>query len=262
MRGVRRQRRLASRGAGSDGGARGGWVRALVVVSGYDGSGAFEFCAVALTSYTLGRRAEGRRSMIVAALLAGLWLVGCVVIFYVPSGGSVGVVLSLWMVALVAFAVGRSLVMRSALTRELKSRAARLEDEQELRARRAVAEERNRMARELHDVIAHSVSVMVIQTSGARRVVRTRSQAAREGASGVVESAGREALVELRRIVGVVRCGSDEARVLRRPGSSQLDALVDRARAAGLRGRAAMSVARAAYRQAWTWSPIGSFRRR
>jgi signal transduction histidine kinase len=212
--------------------AMSGYV-ALVVVSGYDGSGTFECCAVALTSYTLGRGADSRRSMIVATVLAAFWLAGCVVIFYVPSGGSVGVVLALWTVAVAAFAVGRSLVTRSALTRELASRAARLEGEQDLRARRAVAEERNRIARELHDVIAHCVSVMVVQTSAARSVAPVDLRRARK-ALGVVESAGRDALVDLRRMVGVLRRDSDQNAGVSMLGLSQLETLAQRARAAGL----------------------------
>ena len=89
------------------------------------------------------------------------------------------------------------------------------------------------MARELHDVIAHSVSVMVIQCSGARSVARRDFGAART-ALAVVESSGREALVELRRIVGVLRRGSDELAGSAAPGLSQLEALVERARTSGL----------------------------
>lgn len=89
------------------------------------------------------------------------------------------------------------------------------------------------MMRELHDVIAHNVSVMVIQTSAARRVAHEDHDAARDAVQAV-ERSGREALVELRRIVGVVRCGPDELAGSPAPGLSRLDALVDRARAAGL----------------------------
>jgi signal transduction histidine kinase len=89
------------------------------------------------------------------------------------------------------------------------------------------------MARELHDVIAHDVSVMVLQTSGARGVVSGDLERAR-AALHVVESAGRDALVELRRIVGTLHRGSEELAGSAAPGLSQLDALVDRARAAGL----------------------------
>ena len=89
------------------------------------------------------------------------------------------------------------------------------------------------MARELHDVIAHSVSVMVIQCSGARSVA-LRDHEAAQTALAVVESSGRDALVELRRIVGVLRRGSDELGGAAAPGLSQLEALMDRARASGL----------------------------
>lgn len=89
------------------------------------------------------------------------------------------------------------------------------------------------MMRELHDVIAHNVSVMVIQTSAARRVAHADPDAARDAVQAV-ERSGREALVELRRIVGVVRFGHGELAGSAAPGLSKLDALADRARAAGL----------------------------
>jgi signal transduction histidine kinase len=131
------------------------------------------------------------------------------------------------------FAFGRTLETRRALTQELEERTARLADAQEARAGRAAAEERNRMARELHDVIAHNVSVMVLQSSGARGIAASDVERAR-AALQVVESAGRDALVELRRIVGMLHRGSEALAGSAAPGLSQLDALVDRARAAGL----------------------------
>jgi len=206
---------------------------ALVLLSGYSGAGTYEWAAIALSFYTLGRRGRGSEGLLAAAGLFAYWLVGSVVIWYVPPGGSVGVVLATWTAGVGPFVFGRMLTTRSALTRELEASTARLEDEQEVRAHRAAAEERNRMARELHDVIAHSVSVMVIQASGAQRVARRDLDAARK-ALEVVESVGREAMVELRRIVGVLRRGSDELVGSAAPGLSQLDALVERSRAAGL----------------------------
>ncbi len=89
------------------------------------------------------------------------------------------------------------------------------------------------MARELHDVIAHSVSVMVVQTGGARRAARGDLDTAR-AALRVVETSGRDALVELRRIVGALRHGSDTLAGSAAPGVSQLDRLADRARTAGV----------------------------
>ena len=157
-------------------------------------------------------------------------------ITYSQPGGSVGAVLGSWaLLGGLPFALGRTLETRRALTHELEASTARLADGQEDRAGRAAAEERHRMARELHDVIAHDVSVMVLQSSGARGVASVDIERAR-AAMRVVESAGRDALVELRRIVGVLHRGSDALAGSAAPGLSQLDALVDRARAAGPAG--------------------------
>jgi signal transduction histidine kinase len=205
----------------------------FVLVSGYGGDATFQAAALALNSYTLGRNSRDRESRRVLALISVYWLAGDVVATYVPPGGTVGVVIGAWAFCFaLPFAVGRTVATSNALARELKAVAARLTGEQELGASRAASEERNRMARELHDVIAHSVSVMVIQTSAARRVARRDLEAAGD-ALRVVESSGRDALVELRRIVGALR-RDDELAVDVAPGLSQLRALVDRACAAGL----------------------------
>ena len=207
---------------------------AFQLASSYAGDGSFEVAAIALNFYLLGARTRGRKSVRASVVVFAYWLAGAVVASYDSGGGSVAEVLSSWAVlGGLPFAVGRTLATRGVLTRELTSTAARLQDEQELHTRRAGVEERNRMARELHDVIAHNVSVMVIQTSAARRVARTELEAAR-GALRVVEGSGREALVELRRIVGVLRHTDEELAGSAAPGLAQLNALVDRARAAGL----------------------------
>jgi signal transduction histidine kinase len=186
--------------------------------------------AVMLNFYLLGRRARGRDGLLAAGALLAYVLGAFAAISATAHSASVVDVLVRWIPVVALFSVGRTLGTRTELTRELEAAAARLKDEQELRARRAAGEERGRMARELHDVIAHCVSVMVVQTSAARRVVAVDLEAARD-ALHVVESSGREALVELRRIVGVLRHGSDE---LAGFGLWQIDPLVERARAAGL----------------------------
>ncbi|MHB8235543.1 MAG: sensor histidine kinase, partial [Solirubrobacteraceae bacterium] len=206
---------------------------AFQLASGYSGGGAFEVAAIALNFYLLGRRAWGRERMWPVAVFA-YWLVGVAVLATDQSGGSIGAVLGPWaFVGGLPFALGRTLESRRSLTLELEARMGRLAAAQEDRAHRAAAEERNRMARELHDVIAHDVSVMVLQTSGARGVAGVDRERAR-AALRVVESAGRDALVELRRIVGVLHRGSEALSGPAAPGLCQLDALVDRARAAGL----------------------------
>jgi signal transduction histidine kinase len=193
-----------------------------------------EEVAVALCFYALGRlTARSGRVLASVALLAS-WFVAAAVIAYRTHELSVVQLATVWAsVGGLPFAVGRTLATRGALTLELAASASRLEDAQELRAERAAGEERTRMARELHDVIAHDVSVMVIQASAARRVVRGDLAAAR-AAMQVVEDAGRDALVELRRTVGVLRRENDELAGSAAPGISQLEALAERARAAGL----------------------------
>lgn len=91
-----------------------------------------------------------------------------------------------------------------------EERAARAEHERDDRARAAVQEERTRIAREMHDIVAHSVSVMVVQAGAARRMV-TRDPAAAVVAAGEVEETGRAALRDMRRVIGVLRNDGDEA---------------------------------------------------
>lgn len=118
----------------------------------------------------------------------------------------------------------------------VRSQVHNLEQRREARAQRsvqAVMEERNRIARELHDVIGHSVSVMTVQASAVRRRL-TPDQAVERQALETVEAVGREALREMRRMVGVLRDPNDNPDREPPPGLSQLDRLVEKFRAAGL----------------------------
>ena len=117
---------------------------------------------------------------------------------------------------------------------ELRARAARSRREQELETGRAVAEEQARVGRELHDVIAHTLSVIIIQAGAAEDVFDTRPQAARQ-ALGSIGAAGRQALAELRRVLAAVRpqAGEQEGWAPQ-PGLSGLGELLAQVRAAGL----------------------------
>jgi signal transduction histidine kinase len=129
----------------------------------------------------------------------------------------------------IAFGVGR----KSMEADEAKERAARAEREREERARAAVAEERARIARELHDVVGHSVSVMTVQASGVRRLLLPEQERERE-ALLVVERTGREALAEMRRMVGVLRRPEEAPALAPQPSLEYLGRLVEQAREAGL----------------------------
>jgi signal transduction histidine kinase len=114
-----------------------------------------------------------------------------------------------------------------------RERAARAEREREERAGLAVSDERARIARELHDVVGHSVSVMTVQASAARRLLRPQQEKERE-ALLVVEKTGREAMAEMRRMVGVLRRPEEAPALAPQPSLEQIETLVEHTREAGL----------------------------
>jgi signal transduction histidine kinase len=205
-----------------------------ITVAGVSSHGAhstIEPIAAVLDYYMLGRLSiqRGRPEVDAVLLVAPV-----AAILIIPGNSGVVQVASNWTSFVgVPFVAGRAVGSRAALSRELRANAERLEREQQERARHAAAEERNRIARELHDVVAHGVSVMVIQTQAARRVAAGDREAARAALSSV-QSSGRDALMEMRRMIGVLRHGDEELAGATAPALSQLGALVARARAAGL----------------------------
>jgi signal transduction histidine kinase len=134
-----------------------------------------------------------------------------------------------------AWILGDNVRNRRRYVAELEDKAVRLDAEREAQARRAAVAERTRIARELHDVVAHSVSVMTVQAGAARRLLDQSGgdPQARE-AMATVETTGREALTELRRVVGVLREEGESQGTAPQPGVADLPALVSRAREAGL----------------------------
>jgi signal transduction histidine kinase len=133
----------------------------------------------------------------------------------------------------IGWIVGYALRERNRQAAAAEDRALHAERERESAARLAVAEERTRMARELHDVVAHAVSVMVLQVGAVRHRMPASAIEERE-ALGNVEQAGRTALVEMRRLLGALRQSDDEPELTPRHGIDDLDSLVDTVRAAGL----------------------------
>jgi signal transduction histidine kinase len=131
--------------------------------------------------------------------------------------------------------VGRSLRLRRAYLDELEARARRLERAREADSRAARAEERSRIARELHDVVAHHVSVMTVQAGAARRILE-RDPASVHDALTTIEQMGRTALGEMRRLVGVLRTEAEPVRteLSPQPGVGDVSRLVDKLRETGL----------------------------
>ncbi|MGW7352364.1 sensor histidine kinase [Streptomyces sp. NPDC054784] len=135
-----------------------------------------------------------------------------------------------------AWVMGDSLRTRQAYYKQLEERAARLEKEREAQAKVAVAAERARIARELHDVVAHNVSVMVVQADGAAYVLDTAPDQTRQ-ALETISGTGRQALAEMRRLLGVLRTGEqskESGEYVPQPGVEQLNELVDQVRGTGL----------------------------
>ena len=203
----------------------------VFAVSSHSAQLSVEPVAVLLDYYMLGRLSIQRAQPLIDALLLA---VPVAAITISPGNNTLPDVAASWAVVVaVPFAAGRAISSRAALTRELQANASRLEREQEERARQAAAEERNRIARELHDVVAHSVSVMVIQTQAARRIAADDPDTARDALRSV-QACGRDALTEMRRMIGVLRHGDEQLAGATAPALSQLADLATRARAAGL----------------------------
>ena len=184
---------------------------------------------VAVQSFAIGAHLPRRRAE------AGLVGVGALVVVVTALGPDQTVGDVIFPVVLFAgcWALGRFGRGRAHLTAELRARTEQLDRERTERERDAVARERVRIARELHDVVAHSVSVMVVQ-AGAARSVLDRDPDASVRALGAVEATGREALTEMRRLLGILRPDGQDADHSPQPSLDRLGALIARSRDAGL----------------------------
>ena len=138
------------------------------------------------------------------------------------------------LMALVVFLVGRTVHGRRAAAQVLAERAAAAEANQRALAAHAVSDERRRIARELHDVVAHHISVIGVLSTGARRVLRRDPDAADE-ALGTIADTSRTTLREMRRLLDVLRTDEEpDAELAPQPGLAGIEALVEQVRDAGL----------------------------
>ena len=180
-----------------------------------------------IVGYAAGRHLTGRIS--VAGLLLGVFVVVTLAIVFDP-GDIFFPVTFFW---IIPWVVGRTIRNQTMLARELAEKAERARHARDEEERRAIAIERSRIARELHDVLAHNLSVMVVQASAARRIVDRQPDKAVEVAA-LIQRTGREALAEIRHLFGAVRRGDGDD-LSGPPSITRLDGLARRARAAGLR---------------------------
>ncbi|PWU25660.1 MAG: sensor histidine kinase [Candidatus Rokuibacteriota bacterium] len=189
----------------------------------------FAFLLLLAVAFLFGALPEWRQAVAGLAILYGVGLIGV----HNDPIGKAGDLVWLGITFSIAWACGFGLGSKLREADEAKERAARAEGAREEQARLAVAEERARVARELHDIVGHSVSVMTVQAAGARRLLDPDQERERE-ALMLVEQTGREALAEMRRLVGVLRRPEEAPALAPQPSLEHLDKLVEQAREAGL----------------------------
>ncbi|MDP9430229.1 MAG: histidine kinase dimerization/phosphoacceptor domain-containing protein [Actinomycetota bacterium] len=214
--------------------------------------------ALILGLYAVGSHAERRAALVGAGVTAVAVLDADVP--RLMAGAPVDEVLPGWFVLTGIFGLGRWVRSRRSETAGLAARAAAAERDRAAHAAQAVAEERARIARELHDLVAHSMGVIVIQSQAGLRAVDTAPDLARRAFSAI-ETTGRQGMGELRRLLALLT-GPEDGSVAPQPSLREVEDLVGRVRAAGLPVELQVAGDLGACRPVWTWRPTGSCRRR
>ena len=180
--------------------------------------------------YTAAAHTGGRAAVAASVLAVATWIL---VTAGDPEGIYFGGLVFFGILVGAPFLFGRLIRARRLREALLEERSVVLEREREERARAAVAEERTRIARELHDVVAHAISVIVLQARGGRRLQFEDPDEARR-AFDTIERTGSEALAEMRRLLGMLRADDEELALAPQPSLSALDALARQVTHAGL----------------------------
>jgi signal transduction histidine kinase len=184
--------------------------------------------AAGLAVYSAGAHAPLRRSWLALVAVAGAQ---ALVIARAADGRPFDIVYTVTVFG-AAWAVGVLVGRRTRQVGALRTLAAELHEEHGREAEAAVAAERARIARELHDVIAHSLSVMVVQAGVVEQLLRSDPERARRAAMSIQE-VGEQTSAELRRLLGLIRTTEDGAPLAPQPGLAHLPRLVEQLRAAG-----------------------------
>jgi signal transduction histidine kinase len=193
------------------------------------GSEATGLVALLLTFWVVGAQDHASQAIAGTAIGCATLVVIAETDNRVDTAGAIFVMVMGAAVSLIAFTLRR----RATRAAELEQRAERLSAEHGRHTRAAVAAERARIATDLRDVIAHSLSVMTVQAGAARLLLDTAPERARQPIVAV-EDTGRQTLDELRRLLGLLHQPPDDATRLPQPGMDNLDALMERAHTAGL----------------------------
>jgi signal transduction histidine kinase len=187
--------------------------------------------------FTVAERHDRRTSIVAALALGGA--MGVLIAYRGGLPGALGSLVQTELAVLAAFTLGVWAHERRAYIGTVEERATRAEHEREERARQAVVEERERIARELHDVVTHHVSVIVIQAGAARRAL-DRRPADVKAAIDAIDATGRQALADMRRMLGILgrsdTSGDVDPAEAREPmpALDRLGSLMESVRAAGL----------------------------
>jgi signal transduction histidine kinase len=209
------------------------WLAIFAIVNlapGFDDQSVIFVVVFVVALYSLGANARGRQAWGAAVLVPF-----AITAFVTDDGDAFhwGDIVFAALIIGGPWGAGLAIRLRRDRERSLTLRTVELERDQDERARVAVAEERTRIARELHDVVAHAISVVVVQARGGRKVLATDPEASRT-AFDSIERTGEQALGEMRRLLGMLRDDDEEKSRAPQPSLERLPALADEMRASGL----------------------------
>ena len=200
----------------------------------WSSSGLWVVLVVMVSSYSVAAHCDLRRASIGAALALAVGALATLQEDNESVGQFLGnFVFVAGLLVGLPWAAGRALRGRRLQAIALEDRAVALEREGHERSRAAVAEERLRIARELHDVVGHALGVIVVQAGAERATLDSRQESTRETLI-TIEGAGREALSEMRRLLEMMRGDDEQVALAPAPSLTQLDSLLEHVRAAGL----------------------------
>ncbi len=173
------------------------------------------------------------RSAIIAGVSTGVLAIAAYVLIILRGGDTgIGQMVFYWLSFSGLWLLGLILKLYRESAARATRRAALFAQDRELRAREAVAAERNRLARELHDGVGHALNIVVLHAQGAQRIMQTKPDLAREALASI-EAAGRQALADVERMLGVLRSEEDDV-LAAQPGLGQVNVLAAQVTEAGL----------------------------